>query len=110
MYSFGPNSGDISLPKIDDASCGPIRLNLKLRFFDRIYSKMYVNTNGLISFLTPISKPYSDTKYLISIPFISPFWSDINTLIGGQIYYRESSSLSDLNQSKNDIASIYSTA
>jgi hypothetical protein len=25
MYSFGPNSTDITLPKIDDGSYGPIR-------------------------------------------------------------------------------------
>jgi hypothetical protein len=32
MYPFGPNSNDITLPKIDDASFGPIRLNIKLRY------------------------------------------------------------------------------
>jgi hypothetical protein len=86
MYSFGPNSGDISLAKNDDGSYGPIKLSLKLPFFSKNYSTLYVNTNGLISFLSPISKPNSDTKYPISMPLISPFWSDINTLIGGQIY------------------------
>ncbi len=110
MYSFGPNSTDITLPKIDDGSYGPIRLNFKLKFFNNVYSKMYVNTNGLISFLAPLNKNYPINNYIpISIPFISPFWSDINTVVGGQIYYRESSRLSDLNQSKNDIANIYST-
>ena len=97
MYSFGPNSGDISLAKNDDGSYGPIRLNFKLRFFNKVYSKLYVNTNGLISFLSPINKNYPLNNYIpISTPFISPFWSDINTLIGGRIYYRDSSSLSDL--------------
>jgi len=110
MYPFGHNSSDISLPKNDDGSYGPIRLNFKLRFFDKVYSKLYVNTNGLISFLSPFNKNYPLNNYIpISTPFISPFWSDINTLIGGQIFYRESSSLSDLYQAKNDIANIYST-
>ena len=63
MYSFGPNSSDISLPKNDDGSYGPIRLNFKLRFFDKIYSKVYVSTNGLISFLSPINKKYLLNNY-----------------------------------------------
>jgi hypothetical protein len=71
---------------------------------------MFVNTNGLISFLSPINKNHPINNYIpISIPFISPFWSDINTIVGGQIYYRESFCLSDLIQAKNDIANIYST-
>ena len=107
VYSFGPNSSDISLPKNDDGSYGPIRLNFKLRFFDKIYSKVYVSTNGLISFLSPINKNYPLNNY-ISTPFISPFWSDINTLKGGQIYYRESFCSCDLYQAKTDIANIYS--
>ena len=41
---------------------------------------------------------------------ISPFWSDINTLVGGQIYFRESFCSCDLNQAKTEIANIYSTS
>ena len=52
MYSFGLSSNDITLPKND---YGPIRLNFKLRFFNKVYSKIYVYTNGLISFLSPFS-------------------------------------------------------
>jgi WD40 repeat protein len=108
MYPFGPKSGDASLPKNDDAY-GPINLGAKIKFFDKSYSSFYVNTNGVISFLSPISKPYSPKKYPTSIPLISPFWSDINTEVGGQIYYRKSSSSSDLNQAKSDIANVYAT-
>ena len=97
------------MPKNDDGSYGPIKLGLKLPYFSKYYSTIYVNTNGLISFLSPISKPYSDTKYPISTPLISPLWSDINTILGGQIYYRESFCSCDLNQAKNEIANIYST-
>jgi len=71
---------------------------------------MFVNTNGLISLLSSINKNLPLNNYISgSTPFISPFWSDKNTLIGGQIYCRESSSASDLNQAKSDIANIYST-
>jgi WD40 repeat protein len=109
MYPFGPSLGDISLPKNDDGSYGPINLGLPFPFFGSIYSNIYVNTNGLISFLSPISE-YIPKKFPISTPSISPFWSDVNTNIGGQIYYRESSSSSDLNQAKSDITNVYSAS
>jgi hypothetical protein len=35
MYPFGPSSSDISLPKNDVRSYGPIRLNFELKFFDK---------------------------------------------------------------------------
>jgi hypothetical protein len=108
MYPYGPSSGEFSLPKNDDGSYGPIKTGLKFPFFDKLYSIIFENTNGLISFLSPISKSYLAKKYPMSIPLISPFWSDINTIVGGQIYYRESFCSCDLYQAKSDIANIYS--
>jgi hypothetical protein len=110
MYSYGPSSGDYLLPKYDDNFEGPIELGVSFPFFKNVFSTIFISTNGVVSFLSPISKPCSLKKYPITTALISPFWSDINTLIGGRIYYRESSTTSDLNQAKNDIASIYSTA
>jgi alpha-tectorin len=107
IYPFGPSLNDISLPKSDDDSYGLIVF--KLPFYNKVYSKIYINTNGLISFLSPISKTYALKNYIpISTPLISPFWSDINTLEGGQIYYRESSCSCDLNLAKTDISNVYS--
>ncbi len=110
MHPYGPSSGDILLSKNDDGSYGPIRLGLKFTFFNKLYSIIYINTNGVISFLSPIYKNNPTKNYPISTPLISPFWSDINTFVGGQIYYRESFFSCDLNQAKNEIASIYSSA
>jgi alpha-tectorin len=107
LYPFGASSNDISLPKSDDDSYGLIVF--KLPYFNKVYSKIFVNTNGLISFLSPITKTYALQNYIaISTPFISPFWSDINTLEGGQIYYRESVCSCDLNLAKTDISNVYS--
>jgi len=110
MYPFGPRSSDITFPKNDYESYRTIRLNNRLIFFNKVYTKMFVYTNGLISFLSPINKNYSFDNYTpISTPLISPFWSDKNIIIGGQIYFRESFCSLDLNKAKSDIASIYST-
>jgi len=109
LYPYGSSTGDYALPKNDDNFEGPIDLGVSFTFFGSSYSTIYINTNGVVSFLSPINKQNPAKKFPISTPLISPFWSDINTLIGGRIYYRESSSSSDLNQAKSDIARIYSS-
>ena len=110
MYPYGSGLTDYLVLKNNDVSEGPIDLGVPLPFYNKVYSKIFINTNGFISFLPPSNKQFSPQKYPISIPLISPFWSDINTLIGGRIYYRESSSSSDLNQAKSDIANVYSAS
>ena len=110
MYPYGPNSGDTLLPKNDDGSYGPTKIGLRFPFFNKVYSSMYVNSNGFISFLSAINKNFPIQKYPMATPLISPFWSDINTLVGGQIYFRESFCSCDLNQAKTEIANIYSTS
>jgi WD40 repeat protein len=109
MYPYGPSSGDTLLPKNDDGSYGPIKIGLKFTFFNKVYSSIFVNSNGFISFLSAISKNFPIQKYPMTTPLISPFWSDISTLVGGQIYFRESFCSCDLNQAKTEIAEIYST-
>ncbi len=64
MYPYGASSGDLSLPKNDDGSYGPIKIGLKIPFFNKLYSIIYVNTNGLISFLSPINKNYPLNNYI----------------------------------------------
>ena len=67
FYSFGTAFGDTLLPKNDDGSFGPVKLGVNILFFGNIYSNLFVNTNGVISFLFPInsSKPLD---FLMFVP------------------------------------------
>ena len=58
--------------------------------------------------MAPIYKNIPPNENQISFPIIAPFWSDINTLVGGQIYYRESFCSCDFIQAQSEIANIYS--
>jgi len=102
FYSFGTAFGDTLLPKNDDGSFGPVKLGVSLPFFGNVYSNLFVNTNGVISFLFPInsSKPLDFPMF---VPLIAVFWNDLNPLTNGQIYYRESSRKSDLSKAKEDV-------
>jgi hypothetical protein len=70
MYPYGSGLCDYLVPKNDDGSEGPIDLSVPFPFFNKVYSKIFINTNGFLSFLSPSNKQYSPQKYPISIPLI----------------------------------------
>lgn len=85
----------------------PIRLNS--RFKKRIFSVFQqVNTNGVISFLgtmstyTPSAFPLASHKRLIA-----PYWTDIDTGNGGDIWYRETTNTTILQKASDDIHSVF---
>ena len=62
-----------------------------------------MNTNGVISFLTPESR-YTPVPF----PFnqrhlIAPFWGDVDTSKGGTVFYRESTDTALLKKATQDI-------
>lgn len=65
---------------------------------------MQVNTNGVISFLdqvsqfTPDSFPLGDNRRLVA-----PFWADVDTTVAGEVFYRETTDQSLLQQASEDV-------
>jgi len=104
MYAYGA-AYDTALPKNDDRNAGSFSLGVPIRFFNISYSTIYVSTNGVISFLAEYNN--FGQRLPLTTPLIAPFNADINTNIGGQIYYRESSNSTDLTQAKSDIVKVY---
>jgi alpha-tectorin len=102
FHSFGVSFGDTLLPKNDDGFFGPIKLGVGIPFFGNIYPNLFVNTNGVISFLFPINSSVP-LLFPMLVPLIAVFWNDLNPLTSGQIYYRESFSTSDLTKAKEDV-------
>ena len=67
-----------------------------------------VNTNGVISFLrsvgqhTPNRFPLGDRRRLVA-----PFWADADTTVAGQVFYRETTDQSLLQQATADVTKIF---
>ena len=90
FYPYGPENGDTAVPTNDDGSSGLVNIAFPFPFFDVEHKSLFVNTNGVISFLvevsqyTPDSFPLDNNRRLIA-----PFWADVDTREGGVVYYRE---------------------
>jgi hypothetical protein len=102
LASFGP-SLDSELPSGDD-QIGTITLNVnsQLRFFGVDYTEIFVSTNGVISLgddqTTVVSIPFPLTAVE---PIIAPYFADVDTTGTGNIYYRQSTTSSDLQFATN---------
>lgn len=107
MYGYGPSFSDITLPKNDD-SFYKLDLNYSFPFFGNFYTTMYINTNGLVTFLSGVSS--SSSIFPSSSPMIAPFHTDIDTKKGGQIYFRESHSNDDVTNVLTDILRLNKSA
>ncbi len=69
------HNDDESSPEIDLRTAFPSGL----RFFDRTHTKVFVNTNGNISFNGPVST-YTPLAFPVADqPMIAPYWADVDT-------------------------------
>lgn len=66
-----------------------------------------VNTNGVISFLISVSQYTPDRFPLRRRRLVAPFWADVDTTVGGQVFYRESTDQSLLKQATADVTKVY---
>ncbi len=76
-----------AVPRNDDGSYGPVNLPFQFNLYGTNYSSLYINTNGNITF-TGAFPTYSASGFPFSMPMVAPFWSDVDTQLGGQIYYK----------------------
>ncbi|KAI0226949.1 Sushi, nidogen and EGF-like domain-containing protein 1 [Lamellibrachia satsuma] len=74
----------------DDRSVGPISIPA-FKYYNKINHRLYVNTNGLISFNGQISTYTPRWFPQKSYYAIAPYWADVDTRVNkGRIYYRKS--------------------
>jgi hypothetical protein len=97
FYPFGPEFGDNLVPKVDDSFVGPIDIATTFPFFDRSFTSLFVNTNGLVSFDTGVTTYVPIAFPLPNIISVAPFWADVDIRRGGDIFYREITDFSILN-------------
>jgi hypothetical protein len=109
LYPFGTSNGDSKAPKTTHSTnFGPFKFKQRsnLEFFDERYSSLYINSCGLVLFNnydfiyddgTPFKYPNNEFSAL------APFWSHIDTVRCGDIYYRETIDTDILRRISEDI-------
>ncbi|XP_006875291.1 PREDICTED: sushi, nidogen and EGF-like domain-containing protein 1 [Chrysochloris asiatica] len=104
FYPFGAERGDAVTPKQDDGGSGLRPLSEPFPFFGAEHSGLYVNNNGIISFLkevsqfTPVAFPIAKDRCVVAA-----FWADVDNRRAGDVYYRETTDPATLGRATGDI-------
>ncbi|XP_073216584.1 sushi, nidogen and EGF-like domain-containing protein 1 isoform X2 [Lepidochelys kempii] len=108
FYPFGLEQGDAVTLKQDDGGSGLQPISVKFPFFGVGHTGLYVNNNGIISFLkevsqfTPVAFPISKDRRVVAA-----FWADVDNRQAGEVYYRESKDQTILQRATKDIGQYF---
>ncbi|XP_025065080.1 sushi, nidogen and EGF-like domain-containing protein 1 isoform X2 [Alligator sinensis] len=108
FYPFGLEQGDAVTLKQDDGGSGLQPISVKFPFFGVAHTGLYVNNNGIISFLkevsqfTPVAFPISKDRRVVAA-----FWADVDNRRAGDVYYRESKDQALLERATKDIGQYF---
>ncbi|XP_036757174.2 sushi, nidogen and EGF-like domain-containing protein 1 isoform X1 [Manis pentadactyla] len=104
FYPFGAERGDAVTPKQDDGGSGLRPLSVPFPFFGAEHSGLYVNNNGIVSFLkevsqfTPVAFPIAKDRCVVAA-----FWADVDNRRAGDVYYREATDPATLHRATEDV-------
>ncbi|MCJ8729669.1 hypothetical protein PDJAM_G00109160 [Pangasius djambal] len=104
FYPFGHEQGDSQTITQDDGGSGLVEISVAFPFFGDRHTGLYVNNNGLVSFLkevsqfTPVAFPISGDRRVVA-----PFWADVDNRQAGIVFYRESKDPAILKRATEDI-------
>lgn len=89
----GGSSGGIKIPFTkDDASYQYIfKSKLKFRLYNKVYTDVYISTNGNLTFGKGFIQPKVDQwSFRNNLPAVAPLWTDLDPSKGGEIILHES--------------------
>ncbi|RNA26539.1 sushi domain-containing 2-like [Brachionus plicatilis] len=104
MYLFGTEHNDHVMLKADDSFEGPLKIGENFTFNGNRFSKLFIGTNGVLSFGSGV-RSYMPLSFPTLKNFIiAPFWTDIDITKGGEIYHREITDQTTLDQISHEIS------
>nr|XP_057928912.1 sushi, nidogen and EGF-like domain-containing protein 1 isoform X3 [Doryrhamphus excisus] len=109
FYPFGLDHGDSQTVAQDDGGSGLVEISVAFPFFGDRHTGLYVNNNGLVSFLrevsqfTPVAFPIAGDRRAVA-----PFWADVDNRRAGRVFYRESREPSILSRAAGDVKMYFS--
>lgn len=105
LYPFGAGAGDKATDRSDDGGSGQIKLKKSFTFYETKHTQLFVNNNGVISFLQEL-RGYRPKSFPLEerTPIIAPFWADVDvSKAGGTVWYRETQNREVLDRCSQDV-------
>ncbi|XP_069687047.1 nidogen [Periplaneta americana] len=107
LYPHGTGV-DRALPRDqDEAATSEISLQVPIVFYGEAYNSIYVNANGLLSFLTEIPS-FFNIQFPLDYPVIAPLYTNVDTRGSGTVFYRETQDESLLQRASESVHQAFS--
>ena len=108
LYPYGSQFGDQMLPNdVEDVSSSEIKLETSIKFFKRNHQSIFVNENGLLSFLTEVPSFFNIEFPALNYPIIAILYSDVDCRASGNIWYRNTNDKGILERAKQQIENAF---
>lgn len=124
LYPHGRGFPDQTLPPQDDVSGPELFLKTPIVFYNDVYTSVFVsifiliyshfknfykqvNSNGLISFITEVSR-FFNLQFPLDFPAIAPLYSNVDVRASGSVYYRETQDDNILDRATRTIRGAFS--
>ncbi|KAK7791449.1 hypothetical protein R5R35_010931 [Gryllus longicercus] len=107
LYNYGPTEDDKVL-KGYSVSSTDVHLEVPIVFYGETYDYIFVNTHGLISFLTDIPG-FVNIQFPLDYPVIAPFYANVDIKNTGNVYFRETKNDALLKRATDRIRSAFSS-
>ncbi|XP_025032001.1 alpha-tectorin-like [Python bivittatus] len=105
LYPYGKDQGDSENPKDDDGNSPEISIQTPFSFYGKKYYSVFVNNNGVVSFGKNVSQYTPDPFPLDDgVPFVAPYWADVDNVIAGNIFWRQTQDPTLLSRFTADIS------
>ncbi|XP_059095776.1 nidogen-like [Tigriopus californicus] len=105
IFPYGAPAGDNQLnSNAEDSSSQEIDLGVEAKFFNRRYRTVFVNENGLLSFLAEIPS-YFNVQFPLDYPLIAGLYSDVDCRESGSVWFRITSDSTLLGRAQSRIES-----
>lgn len=82
---------------------------MPINFYDTPYESIFVNEDGILSFLTDIPM-FLNLQFPLDYPVIAPFYSNVDTSGSGSVFYHESESAADLAKAAERVRRSFSSS
>uniref|UniRef100_A0A8C5N809 Sushi, nidogen and EGF-like domain-containing protein 1 n=1 Tax=Gouania willdenowi TaxID=441366 RepID=A0A8C5N809_GOUWI len=109
FYPFGTDTADSQTITQDDGGSGLLEISVAFPFFGDRHTGLYVNNNGVVSFLrevsqfTPVAFPIAGDRRVVA-----PFWADVDNRRAGRVFFRESQEPSVLGRASGEVRTYFS--
>jgi hypothetical protein len=89
-YPLDREDGDWIMTEPNDDMSFELILPFDFKLYGTVYpagTSIFLNNNGNLSFDNAISS-FTASEFPINSPMIAPFWSDVDTRAGGEVWYK----------------------